>query len=249
MALKAGRKGVFAFRQKTAAQTEQAGIDAQGRVWYEGGSYTLPVATASTLGGVKVAAATEAQTEDVGIDENGKLKTKPQGSYTLPVATPNALGGVKPVAKTSAMTANVGVDENGALFAAAGGGLKLVWSNPNPTSGGMFNPQTIQSSDIITGGIYLVLFSAGGTPPPPTTAYTGSVIVECGVLGGVGMMEGFYNYFSSATEQGYERHYRKVTFTEGSVAFGDGEKRSFKWGSSVTTYQYAAIPLKIYKLN
>lgn len=44
-----------------------------------GGSYTLPVATESVLGGVKVVTATDEMTDDVGIDENGMLKVKPGG--------------------------------------------------------------------------------------------------------------------------------------------------------------------------
>lgn len=44
-----------------------------------GGGYTLPVATAEKLGGVKAVAATEEMTEEVGIDAEGKLKVKPGG--------------------------------------------------------------------------------------------------------------------------------------------------------------------------
>ena len=42
-----------------------------------GGSYVLPVASSSEMGGVKVRAATAGQTADVGIDENGFLKVAP----------------------------------------------------------------------------------------------------------------------------------------------------------------------------
>ena len=74
MALKAGRKGVFPFFRKQEGQTTQAGVDEQGRVWYkEGESYTLPVASSTTLGGVKPVAKTSAMTANVGVDENGAL--------------------------------------------------------------------------------------------------------------------------------------------------------------------------------
>ena len=45
-----------------------------------GSGYTLPVATAEKLGGVKAVAATEEMTEEVGIDAEGKLKVKPGGA-------------------------------------------------------------------------------------------------------------------------------------------------------------------------
>ena len=50
----------------------------------EGSSYTLPVASASQLGGVKPVAKTSAMSQDVGVDDNGKLYTIPGGgSYNL----------------------------------------------------------------------------------------------------------------------------------------------------------------------
>lgn len=45
-----------------------------------GGSYTLPVATSTTLGGVKPVSKTSEMTQDVGVDSNGKLYTIPSGS-------------------------------------------------------------------------------------------------------------------------------------------------------------------------
>jgi len=42
-----------------------------------GGSYTLPVATSTTLGGVKPTSKTAAMTKDVGVDSTGKLYTSP----------------------------------------------------------------------------------------------------------------------------------------------------------------------------
>lgn len=45
-----------------------------------GGSYTLPTATSTTLGGVKPVSKTSEMTQDVGVDSNGKLYTIPSGS-------------------------------------------------------------------------------------------------------------------------------------------------------------------------
>ena len=49
------------------------------------GEYTLPVASASQLGGVKPVAKTSAMSQDVGVDDNGKLYTIP--GETLPKVT------------------------------------------------------------------------------------------------------------------------------------------------------------------
>lgn len=45
-----------------------------------GGSYTLPTATSTTLGGVKPVSKTSEMSQDVGVDSNGKLYTIPSGS-------------------------------------------------------------------------------------------------------------------------------------------------------------------------
>lgn len=42
-----------------------------------GSEYTLPVATSTTLGGVKPVSKTSEMSQDVGVDENGKLYTVP----------------------------------------------------------------------------------------------------------------------------------------------------------------------------
>lgn len=84
----------------------------------QSGSYTLPVASESKLGGVKPVTKTAAMTQSVGVDSEGRLYTKEQqsGSYTLPIASESKLGGVKPVTKTAAMTQSVGVDNEGRLY-------------------------------------------------------------------------------------------------------------------------------------
>ena len=53
-----------------------------------GGGYVLPIASASTLGGVKVGSG-------LSIDQNGVLSSQGGGGYTLPVATAGALGGIR----------------------------------------------------------------------------------------------------------------------------------------------------------
>ena len=64
MALPAGRKGVLASE-----------VTPEGKI--RNGSYVLPVATSTTLGGVKPVAKTEAMTKEVGVDETGKLYVEP----------------------------------------------------------------------------------------------------------------------------------------------------------------------------
>jgi hypothetical protein len=71
-----------------------------------GGSYTLPVATASVLGGVK-------QGTNITIAADGTISASSGGgSYTLPVATSSVLGGVK-------IGSNVSVAGDGTISVAA----------------------------------------------------------------------------------------------------------------------------------
>jgi hypothetical protein len=67
-----------------------------------GGSYTLPVASASTLGGIKVGSG-------LSIDSDGVLTGA--STYTLPTATASTLGGVK----SSLDTGNVKVNADGTM--------------------------------------------------------------------------------------------------------------------------------------
>ena len=53
-----------------------------------GGSYTLPIASANTLGGVKVGTG-------LSIDSSTGVLTANGGGYTLPIASANTLGGIK----------------------------------------------------------------------------------------------------------------------------------------------------------
>lgn len=64
-------------------------IDSNGIISAKGGSsYKLPIASNTTLGGVKVG-------ENLSIDETGVLSAEITEPYTLPIATTEVLGGVK----------------------------------------------------------------------------------------------------------------------------------------------------------
>ena len=90
---------------KTTAMTQDVGVDENGKLYTAQESYTLPPASANTLGGVKPVSKTTAMTQDVGVDGAGKL-------YTVPEK-------VKPVSKTTAMTQEVGMDSTtGKLYTA-----------------------------------------------------------------------------------------------------------------------------------
>ena len=62
--------------------TQSVGVDSDGKLWTApttgtggGSSYTLPIANATTLGGVKPVTKTSAMTQQVGVDSNGLLYT------------------------------------------------------------------------------------------------------------------------------------------------------------------------------
>ena len=79
-------------------------LEAQGG---SGGSYTLPTASASVKGGVKIGS---------GLQMNGEtLNATGGGSYELPIASASTLGGVK-------VGNNLSIDANGVLSASGGGG-------------------------------------------------------------------------------------------------------------------------------
>lgn len=69
MALPAGRKGVLASELTPDGKIKGGGGG--------GGGYVLPVATSSTLGGVKPVTKTAAMTKEVGVDSEGKLYVEP----------------------------------------------------------------------------------------------------------------------------------------------------------------------------
>lgn len=127
---------------------------ADGALYTRSNTYQLPVASVTTLGGVKPVAKTTSMTQSVGVDGQGKLYTQPCGiapiaktatmtqqvgvgtdralyttPYTLPIANASKLGGVKPVAKTTEMTEDVGIDSAGKLYAKKSGVGQSVGNN------------------------------------------------------------------------------------------------------------------------
>lgn len=70
-----------------------------------GGSSSLPIASASTLGGVKIGSG-------INVAEDGTISSP---GYTLPVATASALGGVK-------IGSGINVAEDGTISTSGGGG-------------------------------------------------------------------------------------------------------------------------------
>lgn len=104
-------------------------------------AYTLPVATASKLGGVKPVAKTSAMTQDVGVDANGKLyvsipSVSVPDEYVLPTASSSVLGGVKADSAQSTDTQAVRIGTDGKLYTAPGSGsssgdspVKLIANN------------------------------------------------------------------------------------------------------------------------
>lgn len=111
------------------------------------GGYTLPAATTTTLGGVKVGAR-------MSIDSNGVLSADEQSSsYTLPVASATTLGGVKSLPGTSPVVINsdgtINIKRNQKqfinpttleLYIADDSGLEV----PNTAQGGLRIKQIIQ---------------------------------------------------------------------------------------------------------
>ncbi len=123
---KVGKTTTITITDKQGAHvaTIEDGADGEGG---GGSAYTLPVASAETLGGVKAKAKTEAETVEVAVDAEGKLYVPAASSgggdsYTLPVASANAIGGVKGPAKTNAETEQVHIDDEGKMWVKPSGG-------------------------------------------------------------------------------------------------------------------------------
>lgn len=96
----------FPFRKKDGTMTTIDDAISSGG----GGGYTLPTASASVKGGVKIGA---------GLTMEGEVlkntNPTPPTPYTLPTASAETLGGVK-------VGSNLSIDENGVLSASGGGG-------------------------------------------------------------------------------------------------------------------------------
>ena len=74
---------------KTDDMTQSVGLDAEtGELWTkpDAGSYTLPVASPTQLGGVKPVAKTDAMTRGVGVDTDGGLYTEPDSVFYIDLA-------------------------------------------------------------------------------------------------------------------------------------------------------------------
>lgn len=94
----------FPFRKKDGSLTTIGNEISEGG---GGGGYTLPTASASTKGGVKIGE---------GLTMNGEVLSNDNPTqYELPVASAETLGGIK-------VGANLSIDENGVLSASGGGG-------------------------------------------------------------------------------------------------------------------------------
>jgi hypothetical protein len=140
-----------------------------------GGSYTLPVATASVLGGVK-------QGTNITIAADGTISASSGGgSYTLPVSTASVLGGVK-------IGSNVSVAGDGTISVAAPYSLPAATVS---TLGGIIvgSGLSVSSGTVsanvtsVNGQTGAVTISGSGTYtlPNATTTTLGGVIVGTGL--------------------------------------------------------------------
>lgn len=77
-------------------------------------AYTLPIATATVLGGIKIG-------DGLSISEDGTVSVE-GSSYVLPAATATTLGGIKAETKTDAETNEVKIDPATSKLYVAGGG-------------------------------------------------------------------------------------------------------------------------------
>ncbi len=98
--------GAMKARSKGGTNTTVNVVDFKDAAGGGGGSYVLPVATASTLGGVKSSSASG----DVTVNNDGTMTVNGSGSsYTLPEASASTLGGVK-------IGNNISVASDGTIF-------------------------------------------------------------------------------------------------------------------------------------
>lgn len=120
----------FPFRKKDGSMTTISQAISEG-----GGSYTLPTASDTTKGGIKVG---------VGLSMVGEVlnNTNPTPStpYVLPTASADTLGGVK-------VGSGLSIDENGVLSSSGGSSIHLYEHN------------IILSHEVATGGPYKVRVS------------------------------------------------------------------------------------------
>lgn len=122
----------------------------------------IPIATSTTVGGVKPMEQVSYMTAPVGIDSNGQLWAP---TFSLSVATADELGGVKPVAKTDAMTQDVGIDTSGRLYTTPGGGSSTHVITVTANSSGIYTADTTfaQIETWINNGEQVVLKYTNGS--------------------------------------------------------------------------------------
>ena len=134
-----------AIKLKTIVAGTNIGLatDANGNLQINStaAAYTLPVATASVLGGVKSGA-------NVTIAADGTISVAAPNTYTLPVATSTVLGGVKQGAGTS-----IAVD--GTISVTTVGGVSSVSTQTGAV--------VIQASDANTGSGTSLITNSGAT--------------------------------------------------------------------------------------
>jgi hypothetical protein len=124
-----------------------------------GSSYTLPAATTSTLGGVKVGTG-------LAVTGDGTLSATGGGSYTLPVATASVLGGVK-------QGSSVSVAADGVLSIAATG-----------VTAGAYQSVTVAADGRVTAGTNPTTLSGYGITDAATSTHVHGNISNAGLVNG-----------------------------------------------------------------
>ena len=179
------------MRAKNGFQFAGGGMDSDGGGG--GGSYTLPIASDTTLGGVKVGdrlsinsstgvlSASDqstpiATTETAGkvkpdgtsvtITSDGTITAVGGGSYTLPIASDTTLGGVK-------VGTGLAIDSTSGVLSATGGGSYTLPIASDTTLGGVKVGDRL-SIDSTTG----VLTASDQSTPIATTSVAGKVIPD-----------------------------------------------------------------------
>jgi hypothetical protein len=122
------------FTNARARNAFGTGTDGQvitwsGGQWTAGNSYTLPTATASVLGGVKIGAG-------ISIDGSGVISAS--SAYTLPTATNSVLGGVKIGSGVTITDGVISVSTNYAAASHAHAWSDITSGVPSALAGGYF---------------------------------------------------------------------------------------------------------------
>ncbi len=163
---------------KTSAMTQAVGVDDNGALWTEptqgggGEAYTLPVATTSTLGGVKASASYVSSTHTVKVaaDSNGVLYAEKPTAYSLPTASTSALGGIKTseAYNASKHTLKVAVNSSGVLYAE----VPTAYSLPTASTSALGGIKTSAAYSITTHTKKVAVDSTGVLYAEKDTPYT-----------------------------------------------------------------------------